>query len=131
MDQDYPKLIDRIKAAFVDVLVLLALMVAVSSIFSSFDNVPDGIRIAAFIFIFGLYDPIFTSMLGGTLGHMIIGIRVKKESNQKDNISFLLAIIRFIIKALLGWISLLTVTSNKKRKAIHDSVVGSVVVYNK
>jgi hypothetical protein len=29
----------------------------------------------------------------------------------------------------LGWVSLLTVSGNEKRQAIHDSIVGSVVVY--
>jgi uncharacterized RDD family membrane protein YckC len=62
---------------------------------------------------------------------MMIGIRVKRESDEKKNILFPLAIIRFIVKASLGWISLLTVTGNSKRKAIHDYLIGSVVVYEK
>ena len=130
-DQEYPKLFDRIKAVFVDLLVLMGLMIIATIIFSSFENVSDNIRIAAFVFMFILYDPIFTSTFGGTLGHLMTGIRVRKDSDREKNIIFPLAIIRFVIKSFLGWISLLTVTTNSKRKAIHDSVIGSVVVFKK
>ena len=128
-EKDYPKLIHRIKAAFVDFIILLILLVVISIIFSSYESVSDNIRIVAFVFVFGLYDPIFTSAFGGTLGHMLVGIRVKRESNESRNIILPKAIIRFLTKVLLGWISLLTVTSNEYRKAIHDSIIGSIVVY--
>ncbi len=104
-------------------------MIIVTYTFSVFEHVPDNAKIIAFIFIFFLYDPIFTSVFGGTIGHMMFGIRVKREKNQMKNILFPLAIIRFLVKALLGWISLLTISGNKKRKAIHDFLVGSVVVF--
>ena len=61
---------------------------------------------------------------------MLIGIRVKRESDEKRNILFPLAIVRFIVKAFLGIISLLTVYSSEKKKAIHDILVGSIVLYS-
>jgi uncharacterized RDD family membrane protein YckC len=106
-------------------------MFIISYIFSLFESVPDNARVIAFVFIFFLYDPIFTSVFGGTFGHMFIGIRVKRESNEQKNILFPMAIFRYIVKSFLGWISLLTITGNKKGKAIHDFLVGSVVVYAK
>lgn len=129
MKTNYPSLLDRVKAVMVDSVILIIFMIIATTVFSSFENVPDVARIIAFVFIVILYDPIFTSTFGGTIGHMIIGIRVRRESSREKNILFPLAIIRFMIKALLGWISLLTVTSNKKNKAIHDSIIRSVVVY--
>lgn len=129
MKTNYPGLLDRVKAVMVDSIVLIIFMIIATSIFSAFENVPDAARIMAFLFIFFLYDPIFTSSFGGTVGHMIIGLRVKREKNTEKNVLFPLAIIRFVTKALLGWISLLTVTSNSKNKAIHDSIIGSIVVY--
>ena len=125
----YPGVAVRVKAVIADSFVIIIFMIIVTYTFSIFENVPDSARIIAFIFIFFLYDPIFTSLFGGTIGHMMFGIRVKREKNQQKNILFPLAIIRFLVKALLGWISLLTVSGNKKRKAIHDSLVGSVVIY--
>lgn len=60
----YPDLIERIKAVFVDMLVLIFLMFIFSTIFSSFESVPNELRIGAFVFIFLLYDPMFTSFFG-------------------------------------------------------------------
>lgn len=60
---------------------------------------------------------------------MIMGLRVKNESNEEKNILFHKAILRYLVKSSLGWISLLTVSGNKKKKAIHDKVAGSVVIY--
>ena len=128
-DENYPNVTDRVKAVMADSVVIIIFMFIITYIFSAFENVPDNARIIAFIFIFFLYDPIFTSSFGGTIGHMMFGLRVKRDKNPSKNILFPLAIIRFFVKAFLGWISLLTVSGNKKRKAIHDSLVGSVVVY--
>ena len=127
--KDYPGVSDRVKAVVSDSVVIVLFMVIVTYTFSIFENVPDNARIIAFLFIFILYDPIFTSVFGGTIGHMMFGIRVKRENNNMKNILFPFAIIRFISKALFGWISLLTVSGNEKRKAIHDYLVGSVVVF--
>lgn len=127
--QNFPGVSERVKAAVTDSIILVGFMMTTAYIFSTFAHVPDIVRIVAFVFIFVLYDPIFTSTFGGTIGHFIMGIRVKRVSDQEKNILFPFAIIRFIVKAFLGWISLLTVSGNEKRKAIHDSIVGSVVVY--
>lgn len=128
-EQIYPGVFDRVKAVMADSVVLIIFMIIITYVFAAFENVPETARIIAFVFIFFLYDPIFTSSFGGTIGHMTFGIRVKRENNQDKNILFPLALIRFIVKALLGWVSLLTVGGNEKRKAIHDMVVKSVVVY--
>jgi uncharacterized RDD family membrane protein YckC len=127
----YPGVFDRVKAIVADGIILLVFMFAASSIFSLFETVPDFIRVFAFVFIFLLYDPLFTSFTGGTIGHRLIGIRVRKEQDETCNITFLPAVLRYIVKALLGWVSLLTISGNNKGRAIHDYVAGSVVVYAK
>jgi uncharacterized RDD family membrane protein YckC len=128
-EADYPRVFERVKAMVVDGIVILGFVLMIFFIFSLFEDVPDNARIIAFVFIFFLYDPSFTSLFGGTIGHMAIGIRVKRESNELKNILFHFAILRYIVKAFLGWLSLLTILGNKKGKAIHDMLVGSVVVY--
>ena len=112
-----------------DSLVLLALIIIILNILSVFQSVSDAVRISVFIFVFILYDPMMTSSFGGTFGHMIIGIRVKRINSQEKNILFPSALFRFILKALLGWISLLTVTNNEHNRAIHDTLAGSIVVF--
>jgi uncharacterized RDD family membrane protein YckC len=128
-NKEYPGVFARVKAVTIDGVILLIMMVTTSSIFSNLEYVPDYERIIAFIIIFILYDPLLTSTMGGTLGHRFIGIRVKKASDETSNINIVYAIIRFLIKGFFGWISLLTVMGNDKRKAIHDYVAQSVVIY--
>ena len=127
-EMKYGTLINRVKAAIVDFMVLMGLILAVSTIFSKFENVPDFVRVILFILIFILYDPIFTSTIGATIGHLFLGLRVRRSNNEDKKIIFPIAIVRFILKALLGWISLLSIAVIKKKKAIHDLVAGSVVL---
>jgi uncharacterized RDD family membrane protein YckC len=129
--ENYAGVLDRVKAIVTDSIVIVVFMFVTSYIFSLFESVPDYARITTFLFIFLLYDPLFTSVFGGTIGHMLLGIRVKRESSEQKNILFHFAVLRFIVKAFLGVISLFTVLGNAKRKAIHDYVAGSVVVYVK
>ncbi|WP_321372228.1 RDD family protein [uncultured Draconibacterium sp.] len=129
-NQSYPGVFLRVKAVVIDSVVLILVMLGAVDLFDSFNSVPDFARIAAFVFIFLLYDPLLTSVFGGTIGHFLFGIRVKRANNPKKNILFPLAVVRYMIKALLGWLSLITVTGNKRAKAIHDIVVKSVVVYH-
>lgn len=130
-ENTYPRVSERVKALFTDFIIIFLFMFISSYIFSLFDNIPDNARISAFVFIFFLYDPFFTSFFGGTIGHMNVGLRVKKDINEEKNISFLSAVLRYILKTFLGWISLLTVTSNNKGRAIHDIFAHSVVIYSK
>jgi len=125
----YPGLMERIQALILDSVILVIFMFAAYNIFEALDNVPVLARQITFIFIFGLYDPLCTSILGGTLGHRAFKLRVKRESNPDKNIWFIMAVIRFVAKAFLGIISLLIVSSNSKGKGIHDFIAGSVVVY--
>jgi len=128
-EENYAGVADRVKAAVTDGIVIFAFMLSITYAFAQFKHVHDNAKIIAFAFIFLLYDPIFTSVFGGTIGHMVLGIRIKREKNKMKNILFPLAIVRYILKALLGWISLLTVMGSEKRQAIHDAVVGSVAIY--
>ncbi|WP_103068700.1 RDD family protein [Aquimarina sediminis] len=128
MKKKYAILPNRIKAVVVDGIIIIAAMYAVTEIFALFDNVPNIFRIIAFTFIFILYDPIMTSAYGTTVGHSFSKIAVKREDDHNKNLPFFKALIRFFIKFSLGWISLLTVTANEKRKAIHDFAVDSIVI---
>lgn len=78
-EMNYASLLNRVKAAIVDFLVLMGLVLAVSTILSKFDNVPDFVRIIFFILIFILYNPIFTSTIGATIGHLFLGLRIRRK----------------------------------------------------
>jgi uncharacterized RDD family membrane protein YckC len=127
---EYTGVLERVKAVVIDSVTIVLMMIAVKQTFQLFDEVPDSVRAGAFIFIFFLYDPLCTSIFGRTLGHSANGICVKRESEPSKNLNFFAALIRFIAKYfILGWISLITMSTNEKRKAIHDHLVGSVVLY--
>lgn len=125
----YPDLSERVKASIIDAFSIIILMYIMSLIFQSEDTANINLRIVAFVTIFFLYDPLMTSLLGGTIGHFIIGLRVRQINNEDKKIGFPQAIIRFVIKVLLGWVSLLTVTSDEKHRALHDKAVMSIIVY--
>ncbi|EDP69505.1 hypothetical protein FBALC1_17227 [Flavobacteriales bacterium ALC-1] len=128
MDNDYARLQSRIKAAVIDVIILMALMYCTSELLNSIENVNPSVRMYLFILYFVLYEPLLVSVFGNTLGHYYSDIKVRQEKNNGKKISFPLALIRFIIKSLLGWLSLLTITGSEKSQAIHDSIVKSVVI---
>ncbi len=129
MIQDsYANIPQRVKAAFIDSIVLLGMIYGVSELFALFETVPTAARVIAFICVFVLYDPVLTSIYGGTMGHSFSGIQVKRDGDRLSNISFPIAVLRFLLKATLGWVSLLTVSGNTKKQALHDLAAGSVVI---
>lgn len=130
-EQIYPGVSERVKAAIVDGIFLVVMIIVVTLLFDSMNYEGETGRIIAFVCVFILYDPLLISLAGATLGHLAFGIRVKRQKDQSKNIILPLAIIRYVLKALLGVISLITVGMNPMRLAIHDSAVGSVVVFKK
>lgn len=124
----YPVLTKRIQSVFIDTVFIVGLMFAFSAILSSFENVPDWLRMAAFILIWVVYEPLCIS-LGGTLGNYLLGLRVRKHNNIDEHINILAALLRYIFKMALGWLSFVTIHSNSKRRAIHDLVAGSVMIH--
>ncbi len=118
----------RVRALFVDTIVMAVFGVLIAMVLNEFENFPDYYRPVPFVLIFLLYDPLFTSSFGGTLGQLSMGLRVRKAKDQTRKIILPFALLRFILKFSLGWISLLTVTGNEKKQAIHDFAVGSVVI---
>ena len=124
-----PKIIERVKAAVYDSIAVLGMLVLAYYVISFFRIESILVKQMVMVGIFVLYDPIATSFLGGTIGHYIMGIRVKRATNTEKNISLPLALVRFLIKALLGVISLFTISGNQKSMAIHDMAVNSIVVY--
>lgn len=124
----YATLQSRIMAAVIDGIILIVLMYSTTEILKYFDEVPSSLRMYLFILFFVLYEPILVSLFGSTAGHYYSDIKVKQANHVNKNVIFPLALVRFILKYFLGWLSLLTVTSTEKRQAIHDKVVNSVVI---
>jgi uncharacterized RDD family membrane protein YckC len=123
-----PNLVSRVKAVFIDFVIMLVVFSLTSIIIGLVNDVSDFIKGFIAVTMFILYDPLLTAFTGGTLGHKMMGLRVKKYSDTKTNISVINAILRFVIKGTMGWLSFLTVTSSKNKRAIHDTLSGSIVL---
>ena len=128
MKVKYADLQSRVKAVIIDSVILILVMYCTSIVLDNLENVKASTRAILAILYLVLYEPIMVTCFGFTLGHYYCDIHVKKATDLKSNVSFPVAFIRFIIKFLLGWLSLITVTSSTKKQAIHDTVVDAVVL---
>ena len=72
-------------------------------------------------------EPLMVSLTGGTIGHHLRGIKVI-DVDSENKINIFAAILRFILKVLLGWLSILTILSSKRHQAMHDFAARSRVV---
>jgi len=127
MKIQYPLLIDRFQSVLIDSIVIILLMFILSSVIENFATLSNAVRILLFFVLWAIYEPLATT-LGFTLGNYIAGIRVRNFKNMNMKIDFFRSFIRFIIKVVLGWLSLITIFSNKERRALHDLVSGSVII---
>jgi uncharacterized RDD family membrane protein YckC len=121
----FPPLWKRIGAYVIDLYFIF--MLAYVLIILLPEPIADRFRLA----IFGLavlYEPICNTTLGYTFGSFIFKFRVRDSADTDKKLPFHRALMRFIVKALLGWISFLTIHSDDMRRAIHDRVAGSVVI---
>ncbi|MCE9498914.1 MAG: RDD family protein [Leptospira sp.] len=75
-----------------------------------------------------LYDPLLVYFFGATIGHRSVGLKV--VSSDGKQLTFLNCIIRFLLKTLLGGISLLTVLG-ERRQALHDRLTSTFVIYSR
>jgi hypothetical protein len=72
-------------------------------------------------------EPGLVAFTGGTLGHHLMGLRIR-DASRDQNIGILRAIARAIIRTLLGWLSFIFVLVTKKHQALHDYFTSTVVV---
>jgi uncharacterized RDD family membrane protein YckC len=123
----YPKLLERIKANLLDTVFLIFLAYIFSIIFDSMVVVDPIYRILACFFVFYLYEPILV-VFGCTAGQYAMGLRVRKQDEPTKKINIFQSIIRYTVKILLGFPSFITISSDKKHRAIHDMVVKSMMI---
>jgi uncharacterized RDD family membrane protein YckC len=124
----YPRLIKRVRAVLIDSVVVPAAAVASLGIgygLGITDFATRALLVAAPIFVL---EPGLVTVTGGTLGHHLVGIRVRKKDGS-GNLNIFAATLRAIIKFLLGWLSFVFVFTTARHQAIHDLVSGSVVVH--
>jgi uncharacterized RDD family membrane protein YckC len=131
--QDYskvyilPSLRTRYVSMIIDVLIIVLIALGATQLFEIIGIVPNWIRAATFIFVFLLYEPILVSV-GCTVGQLLLNIRVRRFKDPTIKLLFPMALIRFLVKAFLGWLSFVTIIFNVNRQAIHDLASGSIMI---
>jgi len=130
---DYSKIyvLPTIKARYIsmliDVLIIVLISIALSSLFEIIGQIPGFVKGIIFVVIVLLYEPILITS-GSTVGQLFMNLRVRDFKHPDQKLTFHLAILRTLIKILLGWLSFVTVTFNVNRRAIHDFASGSVML---
>jgi uncharacterized RDD family membrane protein YckC len=130
METRYPDLKTRVQSTFIDGLFMIALMFAAAKIFDTGDDdegTAGWVKAVVFGGIWIIYEPVATT-LGSTLGNYLMNIRVRKNGDTGLRLNIGQALVRFILKFFLGWVSFLTIHSNKEKRAIHDLAAGSIVI---
>lgn len=127
-----PDFILRIKSMVIDSLVIIILLF-IAFWFCSIFNIESANVKALLSLMIVLYEPIFTSH-SRTFGQKMMKIQVRnfahiKNGGAEQNIGFLASLFRYLIKLLLGWISLLTIHSDQYGRAIHDKFANSVMTF--
>jgi uncharacterized RDD family membrane protein YckC len=120
----YPSIFRRYIASFIDLLVVLLILWAISN--SPLEPIFHESAFGLFIALLLCYEPIAT-VLACSLGQYLMRFRVRNNSDQ-SKISWPQAYGRFLIKGGLGIISLLLIPARKDRRAIHDVMAKTIVI---
>jgi uncharacterized RDD family membrane protein YckC len=127
MEINYPSIIRRYFSTFIDGLFAIGIFIIASYILDTEKSAATKIRISIILFVFFVYEPIFTSYFC-TLGQRITGIRIRRFSTG-NRISLIRAYLRIIVKIFLGVISFFSIPFTKNKRAIHDFAAGTLVIY--
>ena len=128
-DYIFPSLSNRVQALFIDAIIIFLVFLGSSYIFSFITDVHPLVRAGIFLFMLFLYEPTFIFFFKGTIGHQFLNIKITKYDNPEQRLNFPVALIRFFVKWLLGWISFLSILSNDNNRAFHDIVSNSIVTF--
>jgi len=74
-----------------------------------------------------LYEPVCIALAGGTIGHVTMNLRVAR-AHDLGRVSFGRALVRTIVKALIGLWVFIAVYFTRRSQGLHDLVAGTVVV---
>lgn len=125
-----PTILTRIQSIFLDNIILFGVLIILFTLASNTTEIPTWIRVAAAGAAL-LYEPVLVAFRS-TLGQKVSRIRVVDyTAYQQGNIApigFIRSLKRYVVKWLLGWVSLLSISFSKDRRAIHDFASGSIMI---
>jgi uncharacterized RDD family membrane protein YckC len=123
----YGRFSRRLQAVLIDWIVILLLIFGAVFIAVTLDS-QSLARTLGFSVAAGwlLYEPLLVSLTGSTIGHYVRNLRVV-DNRTGGNINFFKAVARTVIKAVLGWLSFITMGTTRRYQAMHDLLTRSTV----
>lgn len=125
-----PIIADRVKSALIDSIVLVGLMFITFYLLTFLGIESSVLKGILFVLIF-LYEPIMVSF-SQTIGQRVMRIRVIEQRTEEflkpKSIGIFRSILRYIVKLILGVVSLFTINFDEQSRAIHDQLVRSIVI---
>jgi uncharacterized RDD family membrane protein YckC len=125
-----PTIKARYMSMLIDILIIILISSAISSLFEIVGKVPGFVKGILFVVVVLFYEPILVAS-GTTIGQLIMHLRVRNFQHPELKLTFHMAVLRTLVKILLGWLSFITVTFNINRRAIHDFASGSIILSKK
>jgi uncharacterized RDD family membrane protein YckC len=123
----YARFTRRVRGIAIDFMLFLLVMVSalVAATALESNSIARTIGLAV-VFACLLYEPLLVSLTGGTVGHHLSNLRVVDDRSD-GNVSFLKAVARAFIKALLGWYSFVVMAASRRHQTVHDLLTRSAV----
>jgi len=124
----YPRLLRRLQGVFIDgvIIPLAAIVTLVALTYAGVENA--WVKVLCPLLVIFLLEPVAVSATGGSIGHHIVGLRVRKEQSD-ERISLLAAVVRVVVKTLFGLPAFFVAFVSRKRQALHDVVAKSLIVH--
>jgi uncharacterized RDD family membrane protein YckC len=121
----YPHLKKRYQALLADGVLIMTILIVAMVIMGDSEYRPT-VMITLGSILLLLYEPLMTAYWG-SVGQQMMKINVRRFDQPEKRLSLLNAYVRWFTKALLGWLSFLTINFNKEHRAIHDFASNSIM----
>lgn len=127
-DRRYARFSRRLNALSLDALVLIFFSAIVFAILPHGEEHAVLRLTLAFVWagVLLLYEPVTVTWFGGTIGHVLLNLRVVDEGHG-GNLSLPKAISRYFLKGILGLVSFLSMSFSRRHQALHDMMTRSTV----
>ena len=119
-----PRLQAYLRDFFVYIAILVSCMVAAVAVGSPRATQASVITC---IVILLLYEPVYIAAAGGTIGHLSANLRIARASDL-GRVSLGRALVRTVVKGLIGLPVFFAVYFTRKCQGIHDLAAGTVVI---
>src|SRR5688572_16575714 len=120
----YPSILRRYMSTVIDFVVIFGLMYAFLK--SPFFDPKNSDPIVWFLLLLVVFDPVLTAF-ACTPGQLLMNLRVRSVKTLRRP-SLLATTLRWLVKMLLGVISIIFIPSQKQRRGLHDLAAGTIVL---